>query len=97
MPLNVPPLEPRALANADRIRPEDMFAVGAEGPEPRGCILHRRAPAGIRRIGQYAHQRVFSQWTGRPAMMLIDSEPCVSRLVVHVGGVEKCDQDVDVE
>ncbi len=97
MALNVIPVEPSGIAYADRVRPEKMLAIRTEGSQTRGCILKRRAPAGIGRIGQYADQRVLRKRTSRPSAAAIASEPGVSRLVMHVGGIKQRNQDVYVK
>ena len=97
MALNVIPAEPSGVAYAYRVRPEKMLTTRAEGLQTRGCILRRRAPARIGRIGQYADQPVLCERTSRPSAAAIASEPGVRRLVMQVGGIEQRNQDIYVE
>ena len=97
MTLNVIPEEPSGVAYADRVRPENMLTIRTEGAQTRGCILDRGAPARIGRSGQDADQRVLRKRTSRPSAAAIASEPRVSRLVMHVGGIKQRDQDVYVK
>ena len=74
-----------------------MRTIRAEGSQTRGRILHRRAPARIGRIGQYADQPILGERTSRPSAAAIAAEPGVRRLVMQVGGIEQRNQDVYVE
>jgi hypothetical protein len=74
-----------------------MMAIRTEGPQTRGCIFDRRAPAWIGRIGDDTDQRVLCERTSRPWAGAIASEPGVSRLVMQVRGIEQRHQDVHVE
>jgi hypothetical protein len=97
MPLNVIPAKSSGIAYGHRVRPENMSAVRAEGSQARGRILDRRAPAGIGRVGKYAHQRIFSERTRRPSAPAIAPEPGVGRPVMQVLGIEQRHQNVYVE
>ena len=85
MSLDVVPAEPSRIAYAYRVLPEDMMAIRTEGPQTRGCIFDRRAPAWVGRIGDDTDQRVLCERTSRPWAGAIASEPGVSRLVMQRG------------
>ena len=97
MALKVIPSEPAGIANAHRVGPKNMQAIRTEDSQTRRGILERRAPAGIGRIGQYAHQRVFCQRTSCPSAAAIATEPRVSCLVMQVGGIKQRHKDVYVK
>lgn len=97
MSLDVIPAEPSHIADTYRIRPENMMAVRTEGSQSRGRIFDRCAPARVGRIRENADQRVLCEWTSRPSAAAIASEPCVSRLVMQVRGIEQCHEDVHIE
>lgn len=97
MALNVVPSEPSGLADAKRIGPEDMQTIRAQGSQAQSCIRHSRARARIRRIGQYANQRVLGERATRPSSTAIAPEPCVRRLVMQMGRIEQRNQDIYVE
>jgi hypothetical protein len=67
-------------------------------------LRHERCDSGRRlecvrvtRIADDAQHAVFGQWAGRPRYVPGLAEPCMRRLMLHVAGVEQCDQDVHVE
>jgi hypothetical protein len=97
MALNVIPAEPSGVAYADRVRPENMLTIRTEGTQTCGCILDRGAPARVGRSGRDADHRVLRKRTSRPSAAAIASEPGVSRLVMHVGGIKQRNQDVYVK
>ena len=97
MALNVIPSESTSIANAHGIGPEDMQPIRTKNSQTGSAVLDRSAPAWIRRIGQYSNQRVFRERTSRPPAATIATEPQVSCLMVQVGWVKQCYQDVYVK
>lgn len=97
MALNVIPSESTSIANAHGIGPEDMQPIRTKNSQTGSAVLDRSAPAWIRRIGQYSNQRVFGERTSRPPAATIATEPQVSCLMVQVGWVKQCYEDVYVK
>ena len=97
MTLDVIPSKASIFSHADRVRPKDVLALGAEGSQSGGRIFDCGAGARVGGVREHAHECVFRKRTSRPSMPTTSSEPGVSRFVMHMGRIEQGYQYVHIQ
>ena len=90
-------VEDAGIPNRDGRGPEHVIAARTELTQ--SCHQFERAfhRSAIGRIREHSDEAVFAHRTGRPAGGPVIGEPVVRRLVMDVIGIEKSDQEVDIE